>query len=139
MISANYNLKDEASYSFNYNIPIGANSFVEFRIRMINRDGTYSYSRIIRITTKLPVKAGITIAPNPVRGKFQMTITSASDAQAKIIFLDMQGRQVSVMNEILKRAQIHLQLRSMKIGSLVYTTHFKNKPGNTYNSFCCFE
>jgi hypothetical protein len=32
-----------------------------------------------------------------------MTITSASDLQAKIIFLDMQGRQVSVMNEMLKK------------------------------------
>ena len=32
-----------------------------------------------------------------------MTITSASDVQAKIIFIDMQGRQVSVMNEMLKK------------------------------------
>ena len=32
-----------------------------------------------------------------------MTITSASDVQAKIIFVDMQGRQVSVMNEMLKK------------------------------------
>jgi len=101
MIVADNNLKDEASYQ--YDIPLGATSFAEFRIRMINRDGTYSYSRIIRITTKPSVKAGITIAPNPVRGKFQMTVTSASDVQAKIIFVDMQGRQVSVMNEMLKK------------------------------------
>jgi len=101
MIAADNNLKDEASYQ--YDISLGATSFAEFRIRMINRDGTYSYSRIIRITTKPSVKAGITIAPNPVRGKFQMTVTSASDVQAKIIFVDMQGRQVSVMNEMLKK------------------------------------
>jgi len=103
IVAANNNLKDEAFYNFSYNIPLGTTSFVEFRIRMINRDGTYSYSRIIRINTKPSVKAGITIAPNPVRGKFQMTITSASDVQAKVIFLDMQGRQVSVMNEMLKK------------------------------------
>ena len=103
MISANNNLKDEASYNYSYNIPLGTNSYAEFRIRMINSDGTYSYSRILRINTILPVKTGITIAPNPVRGKFQMTINSSSDVQAKIIFLDMQGRQVSVMNEMLKK------------------------------------
>jgi hypothetical protein len=103
MVSANNNLKDEASYSFNYNIPLGTSSFIEFRIRMINQDGSYSYSRILRINVKPPLKTGITIAPNPVRGKFQMTITSASDVQAKILFLDMQGRQVSVMNEMLKK------------------------------------
>jgi len=103
MIDANNNLKDEASYNFNYEIPFGTTSFVEFRIRMINRDGSYSYSRILRINVKSAVKAGIIIAPNPVRGKFQMTITSAADVQGKIIFLDMQGRQVSVMNEMLKK------------------------------------
>jgi hypothetical protein len=32
-----------------------------------------------------------------------MTITSSSDVQGKIIFVDMQGRQVSVMNEMLKK------------------------------------
>ena len=102
-VDANGNLKDEASYNFNYTIPIETSSFVEFRIRMINYDGSYSYSRIIRINAKQPVKTGITIAPNPVRGKFQMSITSASDVQAKIIFLDMHGRTVAVMNEMIKK------------------------------------
>ena len=102
-IAANNNLKDEASYNFNYNIPLGTSSYVEFRIRMINYDGSYSYSRILRFNVKPNVKAGIMIAPNPVRDKFQMTITANSDVQAKIVFLDMQGRQVSVLNEMLKK------------------------------------
>ena len=103
MIAANNNLKDEASYTFNYDIPFGTSSYIEFRIRMINRDGSYSYSRILRLDAKPALKTGIIIAPNPVRGKFQLTITSSSDVQAKILFVDMQGRQVSVMNEMLKK------------------------------------
>ena len=102
IVSANGNLKDDATYNFNYDIPFGT-SFTEFRIRMINQDGSYSYSRILRITTKSSLKAGITIAPNPVRGKFQMSITSSSDTQAKILFVDMQGRTVSVINQMLKK------------------------------------
>jgi hypothetical protein len=70
---------------------------------MINQDGSYSYSRILRINAKQPLKTGITIAPNPVRGKFQMSITSSSDIQAKILFVDMQGRTVSVINQMLKK------------------------------------
>jgi len=70
---------------------------------MINDDGSYVYSRILKINIKSPLKAGITIAPNPVRGKFQMNVTSSSDVQAKIIFLDMHGRSVLVMNETLKK------------------------------------
>ncbi len=103
MISANGNLKDEASYNFNYNIPFETSSFVEFRIRMINQGDSYSYSRILRINAKRPLRSGITIAPNPVRGKFKMSITSSSDTQAKILFVDMQGRTVSVINQMLKK------------------------------------
>jgi hypothetical protein len=102
-ISSNANLKDDASYNFNYNLPFGMSSFVEFRIRMISQDGSYSYSRILRINAKPLLKEGITIAPNPVREKFQMAINSPSDVQAKILFLDMQGRTVMVMNEMLKK------------------------------------
>lgn len=135
-VDANGNLKDEASYNFNYTIPIETSSFVEFRIRMINYDGSYSYSRIIRINAKQPVKTGITIAPNPVRGKFQMSITSASDVQAKIIFLDMHGRTVTVMNEMLKKGtnvfavevnenwQPGIYNAFLKIGQETLTTRF---------------
>ena len=103
IVSANGNLKDDATYNFNFDIPFGTSSFTEFRIRMINQDGSYSYSRILRINAKQPLKSGITIAPNPVRGKFQMSITSSSDTQAKILFVDMQGRTVSVINQMLKK------------------------------------
>jgi len=103
VISANGNLKEEASYNFDYSMPLGNSAFIEFRIRMINQDGSYSYSRILRINAKPSFKTGITIAPNPVRGKFQMSITSSSDTQAKILFVDMLGRTVSVMNQTLKK------------------------------------
>ena len=102
-ITANGSLKDDASYNFNYNIPFGTSLFVEFRIRMINQDGSYSYSRILRINAKQPLKTGITISPNPVRGKFQMSITSSSDTEAKILFVDMQGRTVSIINQMLRK------------------------------------
>jgi len=102
-MSANGSLKDDATYNFNYDIPFGISSFIEFRIRMIKQDGSYSYSRILRINAKQSFKTGITISPNPVRGKFQMSITSSSDTQAKILFVDMQGRTVSVINQMLKK------------------------------------
>jgi hypothetical protein len=136
MLAANNNLKDEASYNFNYDIPFGTFSFVEFRIRMISRDGSYSYSRILRINAKPALNTGITIAPNPVRGKFQMTITSSSDGQAKILFLDMQGRQVSVMNKMLRKGtnvfavevnenwQPGMYNALLKINQETLTTHF---------------
>lgn len=103
MVLSNTNLPDDAAYSFNYSIPFGVSSFIDFRIKMFKDDGTYAYSRIIRINIKPPAKAGIIIAPNPVRDRFQMNVTSTSDAQAQIVFIDMHGRTVKVMNEMLRK------------------------------------
>jgi len=86
-------------------------------------DGSYAYSRLIRINLKPPSKAGITIAPNPVRGRFQMNVMSTSDVQAQIIFMDMHGRTVKVMDEMLRK------------GSNVFSvTAADNWPAGVYNA-----
>jgi hypothetical protein len=114
MVFAKTDLPDEASYNFNYNVPLTTTSYMDFRIKMINDDGTYSYSRVLRINAKQLIKPGITIAPNPVREKFQVAINSTSDTQAKILFFDMQGRSVMVMTEILKKG---MNVFSVDIGA----------------------
>ena len=114
MVFAKTELHDEAAYSFNYNVPLTTSSYTDFRIKMINDDGTYSYSRVLRINIKQLIKPGITITPNPVREKFQVVINSASDIQAKILFFDMQGRSVMVMNETLKKG---MNVFSVDVGS----------------------
>ena len=78
IIQSNKNLLNDAAYSFNYTIPFGVSSYIDFRIKMISDEGSYTYTRIIRINIKPPVKSGIIIAPNPVRGKFQMNVASTS-------------------------------------------------------------
>jgi len=93
----------EASYSYNYSIPFAASAYIDFRIKMINQDGSYAYSRVLRINIKQSLKAGLTVSPNPVRGNFQLYVTSSTDTQAKIVFMDMNGRTVMVMNEALKK------------------------------------
>ncbi len=103
MLMAKTDIHDEAAYGFTYNIPLTTSSYMDFRIKMMNDDGSYSYSRVLRVNVKQAFKPGVTIAPNPVREKFQVTINSASDTQAKILFFDMQGRSVMIMNESLKK------------------------------------
>ncbi|HET9746925.1 MAG TPA: T9SS type A sorting domain-containing protein, partial [Chitinophagaceae bacterium] len=99
MVQANKSLPDNAAYSFNYIMPLQAITFVDFRIKMINEDGSLNYSRVLRINIKPSVKSGITIAPNPVRGRFQVAINSPVDAEASILFFDMSGKSVMAMNE----------------------------------------
>jgi len=100
---AKTNQRQEITYTYNYLIPRGTVAFVDFRIKMLLDNGAIVYSRVLRVNLKLAVKAGITISPNPVRGKFQMTINTTADAAAKIFFMDMHGRPVMTMRENLKK------------------------------------
>lgn len=102
-IMSKSNLTEEASYNYDYSIPFAAASYIDFRIKMISQDGSYAFSRILRINIKQLLKAGLTVSPNPVRGNFQLYVTSSTDTQAKIVFMDMNGRTVMVMNEALKK------------------------------------
>jgi hypothetical protein len=102
-VSGNKDLPDNAFYDFTYYMPFDASSFVDFRIKMINEDGSYFYSKVLRINIKPPAKTGITIAPNPVRGNFQIAINSPTDTPAQILFFDMSGKVIMTMNESLKK------------------------------------
>ena len=70
---------------------------------MINEDGSFFYSRVLRTNIKPSGKTGITIAPNPVRGRFQMVINSPADAQTDILIFDMNGKLIRMMNQTLKK------------------------------------
>ncbi len=102
-VLANKSLPDNAAYNFSYMLPLNASSFIDFRIKMKNEDGSFYYSRVLRINIKPSTKTGITIAPNPVKGRFQVAINSPSDAEARIMFFDMNGKSVMTMNETVKK------------------------------------
>lgn len=102
-MSPKQEFRQEVSYQYNYTMPQNSNGFIDFRIKMLLENGTYVYSRVLRINPKLTIKTGINIAPNPVRGKFQLSVNTNIDAPAKIFLLDMHGRPVMTMNENLKK------------------------------------
>jgi hypothetical protein len=134
-VSSNNN-PNIASYNFNYNTPLNVSSYIEFRIKMMKHDGSFIYSRIIKVNIKSLIKTGITIAPNPVRGRFQMTVNSAVDTDARILFFDMNGRLVMAMNERIKKGSNIFSLEAnekwqpgmfnalLKINQETFTTRF---------------
>ena len=127
---------NEASYNytdpvFNLN-PI----YIDYRIKMISHDGSQSYTRIIRIYTKQDFSDNITISPNPVRDRFQMIIHSISDEPARIIFYDISGRQVKLMNEqIRKGINIFSVERSMQWQPGTYTAAVQLGEKTVYTRF----
>lgn len=80
-------------YRFDDIPALGKKDYVLYRLKMIDADGKFVYSTIIRINYSLS-KAGLTIMPNPiVNNKLRFTLTGmASEQKAEISVIDLGGR-----------------------------------------------
>jgi hypothetical protein len=87
----------ERSYQFSDKASSGT-SFIDYRIRLIGEDGSQIYSRVIRINFKTTVKTGMVINPNPVIDRFQMNVSATESGMAKLVMMDIYGKQVMTMN-----------------------------------------
>ncbi|MEO6731797.1 MAG: CHRD domain-containing protein [Ferruginibacter sp.] len=74
----------------------GSGEYVYYRLKIIDKDGKFSYSRVIRINN-LQSKALLVLSTNPIlNGEVRFTITGlAMDRQVVASVIDFEGRVVS--------------------------------------------
>jgi hypothetical protein len=67
----------------------------QFRLLMIDLDGTSSYSPVVEVVVELKNSVEITSAyPNPFNRSCQLAVTAASDQDVSIDIVDLLGREV---------------------------------------------
>ncbi len=93
----------DATYKYSDDLSAIFEPFVEYRVRLNNKNGSHIYSKVLRINRSLAIKDEFTIAPNPVRDKFLLSVTSFMEQEAELIFMDMHGRPVMRTNQQVKR------------------------------------
>lgn len=76
---------------------------VYYRIRMINNDGSYRYSKIISILPHLAFNDGFTVSPNPVRDYIQVKIETSVDHIAELTVINQQGKIIKRIKEPVSR------------------------------------
>jgi len=89
----------EASYKYSDDLSDVFTLFAEYRVRLNNKNGSTLYSKVLRINRSLTTKNVLTIAPNPVRDKFILSVTASMTQEAELIFMDMYGRPVMRTNQ----------------------------------------
>lgn len=83
-----------AQYAYTDNTKLSA--AVYYRLRMVDNDGSYKYSNVIRLTTK--TRGGIKVLGNPAQGKVALNIVNSSAVKYNLELLSMDGRRVSAMS-----------------------------------------
>lgn len=100
-----------------YYYSIAKNNIVYLRLKMVDRNGVYTYSNVIFINTKTNNTDAFTIADNPVKTKLQLLITDNS-------LINTQASIVNSNGIIVKKFNIISALQNVNVGELANGTYY---------------
>jgi hypothetical protein len=82
-------------YSYiDYDVTRQSSSIVYYRLKVMDNDGSYTYSDIVTITLPL-VTSRVSLFPNPASHEVNVTITTAVDGKVKWQLIDNSGRIIT--------------------------------------------
>lgn len=117
-------------YAYNDNLNAYAEGAVYYRLKMMNTDGSFSYSMVVRINLQKASGLLVTVAPNPVRTKASLQIESSKGGKAAIRVLDYAGKAVIVQEEVLAEGITGFVLReSDRLPNGIYVVTVQTKEG----------
>jgi hypothetical protein len=90
-VAAADNSNIQLNYSYTDPLPANAAAQYFYRLRMVDLDGSFTYSPILRITGATPTPA-IQVYPNPFSNQTQLVLNSPSAGTAQLTVTDMTGR-----------------------------------------------
>ena len=111
--------KDINTYSFTDPIPV--NGIVYYRIKMVNDQGNYEYSRVIQLSNK---NTGLAFGSviNPFSHKIEFELLVSSNGKAYVELIDQEGRIIKRNSFVLNSGVNNLTIQNMNIlASGIYT------------------
>jgi hypothetical protein len=129
---------ERQQYQYTDDLSAAAGDEFYYRLKMIDIDGRYSYSNIIRLSKSGIKKSGMVVSPNPVisNAMASLRVDAAAGGQAELKIIDMLGKVVLkqqnnvyegannlVLNN-LNRLQPGTYILQMTTGSITEITRF---------------
>ena len=118
------------SYSFNDNNPSQINYY---RLKSIDLDGSYSYSNVIVIETKLETNSGV-LYPNPTSDIIKYSFNSETNEKLEIKVLDVVGKVVLRVETELEVGNNTIPVSLSELPSGTYTIQIKHMNQMVTNS-----
>ena len=79
------------NYSYVDNISAAASFIYYYRLKMVDKDGNFKYSPVVKISMHAKGKFA-SVNPNPFKQKLELTIESLVPDKATLIINDVDGR-----------------------------------------------
>ena len=117
------------NYSIIDNQPVVGNNY--YRLKIIDIDGTVSYSKIINISFGETASNNFArVYPNPTSGNLNVEIQSTANFETNVIAYDLVGRKIYDQSTSITKGLNTLQIDFSNFASGVYVLQFSDVTGN---------
>ncbi|RYF87084.1 MAG: T9SS type A sorting domain-containing protein [Chitinophagaceae bacterium] len=113
------NAASGSTYSGWDNAPVVGINY--YRLKQINKDGSFSYSKTIAIDLRKTGKNAVIVQQNPVASKLKLQLQSTANQAVNIVVQDISGRQVLATKMNLQKG---LQSTDIDVQMLPSGTYF---------------
>jgi PQQ-dependent dehydrogenase (s-GDH family) len=107
-------------YSFiDYNTSRQSSPVVYYHLKMVDNDGSYTYSDIVTITLPL-ITSKVSLFPNPAAREVNVTITTAIDGKVKWQLIDNAGRILNHSSIAAKKGNNNIVINLNRLSTGTY-------------------
>ncbi len=121
-----------ANYSSTDPYPFSGTSF--YRLKIIDLDGSTSYSAILRIEMPGKAIAISQVYPNPVKDNITLQIQSDKNREVQLLVFDMSGKKLMANDINLKKGVNDTYIRFAGFSNGAYIIRIANAEGNSIES-----
>ncbi len=116
------------NYSIIDNQPVVGNNY--YRLKIIDIDGTVSFSKIINIPLGVKEDNGFArVYPNPTSGNLNVEIQSTTNFETNVIAYDLVGKKIYDQKTSIEKGLNTLQIDFSNFASGVYVLQFSDVKG----------
>lgn len=126
-----------ASYSTIDPYPFAGVNF--YRLKMIDRDGSFAYSNIIKLETARKELAVTQLYPNPVKDILNVQLQSERKQVVSIAIFDITGEKIQAGSVSLEQGINNTTVALTNLAGGTYILQYKNEQGGQLGSFKIFK
>jgi hypothetical protein len=108
---------------------------IYYRLQMVDKDGSKTYSKIVAITPNSIFKAGLSIYPNPVKATLYAQVTTATAGKATITITDALGKLVLQQAENVNAGKTAISIQATQLPAGTYTLAVITSEGKQQQQF----
>ncbi|MFN4006742.1 MAG: endonuclease [Chitinophagaceae bacterium] len=116
--------QQEKQYQFSDDVAAYAGTRIFYRLKMVDNDGSFSYSKIF--TIHLPRKGTLLLTPNPAHQQVAIQIAGITQGQAVIHLFDITGRKVWQQNTAIQNGTTTIQVGHLQNGTYQMQVQLSN-------------